>query len=251
MALIRCPKCGEGFSDDCVVVWKCSECGKTLETDMSRIYKIKEQRHKIVGKNLLKCADCGHVLDDGNEEIICKCSTCGNIIGGNLEYFVGETFLPKQSTEYLCSSIIKCPECGKEIKDTESKCSGCGYSLVKLEKKEDADNEPRTESFRPAKKSHTESFRSIRTMVITFAVICFVVSGAFFAKGYNVKNEYYNSDYSSLNKNAYVGGDAYNYIINGTYFTGYSVIASAMLVCGMILISNSIMITLKMKEYEQ
>lgn len=31
----------------------------------------------------------------------------------------------------------------------------------------------------------------------------------------------YNSDYSSLRKNAYVGGDAYNYIINAEYFSGY------------------------------
>lgn len=78
----------------------------------------------------------------------------------------------------------------------------------------------------------------------------FYCFGYFFAKGHNVKNDYYNSDYSTLNKNAYVGGDAYNYIINGTYFTGYSVIAAATLICGMILISNSIMISIKVKEYE-
>lgn len=34
--------------------------------------------------------DCGHILGDGNEEITCKCSTCGNIIAGNLDYFVSE-----------------------------------------------------------------------------------------------------------------------------------------------------------------
>ncbi len=42
--------------------------------------------------------------------------------------------------------------------------------------------------------------------------------------GYDKKNNYYYSEsYSSLDKNAYVGGDAYNYIINGNYFTGYMV----------------------------
>ena len=99
-------------------------------------------------------------------------------------------------------------------------------------------------------KSRIGGLRSMRTRVIILAVICIIASGVFFGKGNNVKNEYYNSEYSTLNKNAYVNGDAYNYIINGTYFTGYSVIASAMLICGMILISNSIVITIKIKEYE-
>lgn len=61
------------------------------------------------------------------------------------------------------------------------------------------------------------------------------MSGIFFYKGYDVKNNYYNSKYSYTYENAYVGSDAYNYIINGTYFTGYSVIASASLLCGVLL----------------
>ncbi len=62
----------------------------------------------------------------------------------------------------------------------------------------------------------------------------------FFSKGHNAKNEYYNSEnYTLFNKNAYVGKDVYNHIINGIYFTGYSVIASAALLSGMILASNS------------
>lgn len=41
---------------------------------------------------------------------------------------------------------------------------------------------------------------------------------------YDKKDRYYNSEsLTSLNENAYVGGDAYNYIINGTHFTGYMV----------------------------
>lgn len=98
--------------------------------------------------------------------------------------------------------------------------------------------------------SSIKSLQPMRNVLILLALVCFIVSGVFFQKGYSVKNNYYNSDYSSINKNAYVGGDAYNYIINGTYFTGYSVIASAVLLCGMILISNSIRITIKIKENE-
>ncbi len=194
MAIVKCPECGTNLNDDCAVVWKCRECGKAFKASLSKLYKIQEKKRKIIGKSVLKCSKCGHALDDGNEDITCKCLTCGNVIVGNLEYFVGEN-------------------------DSKNKL-------------------------------HKDGLRSIRTKVIILAGICIIGSSVFFAKGNNVKNEYYNSEYETLNKNAYVNGDAYNYIINGTYFTGYSVIASAMLICGMILISNSIVITIKIKEYE-
>lgn len=208
MAIVKCPECGTNLNDNCTVVWKCRKCGKAFRASFSKLYKVQERKHKIIGKNVLKCSKCGHALDDGNEDITCKCLTCGNVIAGNLEYFVNEN-----------SSFMQPAEKQAEKKDNNHK-------------------------------SHIDGLRSMRTKVIILAVICIIVSGVFFSKGNNVKNEYYNSDYSTLNKNAYVVGDAYNYIINGTYFTGYSVIASAMLICGMILISNSIVITIKIKEYE-
>lgn len=203
MAIVKCPECGTNLNDDCTVVWKCRECGKKVKASFSKLYKIQEHKRKMIGKSVLKCSKCGHALDDGNEDITYKCLTCGKVIVGNLEYFVGENDSFTQPTE----------------KDINSK-------------------------------SRIDGLRSMRTKVIILAVICIIVSGVFFDKGNNVKNEYYNSDYSTLNKNAYVNGDAYNFIINGTYFTGYSVIASAMLICGVILINNSIVITIKIKEYE-
>ena len=76
---------------------------------------------------------------------------------------------------------------------------------------------------------------------IPISIFCFIIAGIFFYKGYDAKNNYHNSEYyTSLNKNAYVGGDAYNYIINGTYFTGYSVIASAFLLSGVMFNINGI-----------
>lgn len=47
----------------------------------------------------------------------------------------------------------------------------------------------------------------------------------------------------------HVGGDAYNYIINGTYFTGYVVIASATLLSGVILLTNVAKLMIKIKEF--
>ena len=60
------------------------------------------------------------------------------------------------------------------------------------------------------------------------AVILIVISISCINKGFDCKDNYYNSEeYAILNQNAYVGGDAYNFIINGTYFTGYSVLGGA------------------------
>lgn len=64
--------------------------------------------------------------------------------------------------------------------------------------------------------------KKISSVFITLAVIFMIIGLICLWKGFDYKNNYYNSDdYSSLNQHAYVGGDAYNYIINGTYFGGY------------------------------
>lgn len=131
-------------------------------------------------------------------------------------------------------ALIKCPECGKEIDSVLNTCPECGYFLGKGI----LDNNERLANI----------LSLFRTVLILMTMICFIVSGIFFYKGYDVKNEYYNSDYSILNKNAYVGGDAYNYIINGTYFTGYSVIASAFFLSGIVLIVKLMALTIKLEE---
>ena len=59
-----------------------------------------------------------------------------------------------------------------------------------------------------------------------FYVICLaaVIAMLFFGyQAYDKKNNYKNSEYSLLTENAYVGGDAYNYIINAGYFAGVSI----------------------------
>ncbi len=54
-------------------------------------------------------------------------------------------------------------------------------------------------------------------VLFCLAAVFIILFGIMTYKGYDKITNYYNSDYSMLNKNAYVGGDAYNYIINGTY----------------------------------
>ena len=52
----------------------------------------------------------------------------------------------------------------------------------------------------------------------------------FGSQGMDKKDHYYLSESSyGRSTNAYVGGDAYNYIINGTYFSGYSALCGGLL----------------------
>lgn len=72
--------------------------------------------------------------------------------------------------------------------------------------------------------------------ILLFLSLTFFAVGAYFVyQGFDKKDNYYQSDYSwSKSVNAYVGGDAYNYIINGTYFAGYCALGGAMFICGSI-----------------
>ena len=66
-------------------------------------------------------------------------------------------------------------------------------------------------------------------------------------KAFDYKDHYYSSEtYPTLNKHVYVGGDAYNYIINANYFTGYIVLGSSLFVCSAISVATSLL--LKKKE---
>lgn len=59
------------------------------------------------------------------------------------------------------------------------------------------------------------------------AILLLIISGLCIGRGFYYKNVYRNSEsFSSRNVNAYVGGDAYNYIINGTYFVGFVTMGS-------------------------
>ena len=90
----------------------------------------------------------------------------------------------------------------------------------------------------------------IVTIILAILSIVLVVKGLEFIKdGFDVKeNYYYSSDYSLLNKHAYVGGDAYNYIINANYFTGYMVIGCSCIICAIISGVTAIVINIDKKS---
>jgi len=68
---------------------------------------------------------------------------------------------------------------------------------------------------------------------IVVAIVFYVFGAIMLYKGCDKMTRYYNSDnYYGLKENAYVGGDAYNYIINGTYSTSFFVLAAGCMITG-------------------
>lgn len=66
----------------------------------------------------------------------------------------------------------------------------------------------------------------------TTSVVCLIAALVVLGMGIYKVTVYENPDsIFSSSVNAYVGGDAYNYIINGTYFSGYMALGGALLVC--------------------
>lgn len=78
------------------------------------------------------------------------------------------------------------------------------------------------------------------------AIVLLIVGLISIGIAFDKKNNYVNSEYSFVDKvNVYVGGDAYNYIINSNYFTGYIVLGTASCLASIILFSTSALITSK------
>ena len=83
------------------------------------------------------------------------------------------------------------------------------------------------------------------------AIIFFLFAAILLFKGYDKLNNYKNSDsYYSTSVNAYVGGDAYNYIINGTHATAYNILAIGDLLAGILLICTGVLYNQSVEKYE-
>ena len=82
-----------------------------------------------------------------------------------------------------------------------------------------------------------------KKVLFCLAAVFFIAFGVVTYRGYDKMTKYYNSGISSLNKNAYVEGDAYNYIINGTYATAYFVLGSGFLLTSAVCMTGGLLIT--------
>jgi len=86
---------------------------------------------------------------------------------------------------------------------------------------------------------------SISKGLLICTIIFYLISGIMLYKGYDKMTNYYHSEYSTSNNvNAYVGGDAYNYIINGNYATGFFVLAAGFIIAGTICLSSGLIVGL-------
>lgn len=70
-------------------------------------------------------------------------------------------------------------------------------------------------------------------------------------KGYDKMTNYKNLEYSIEKENVYVGGDAYNYIINGTHATAYFVLGTGFLVTGVLCFVGGSIISLIDKKKDE
>ena len=118
-----------------------------------------------------------------------------------------------------------CKKCGAMIPNGQSKCEKCGWEVPQ-------NNQETTSSIReqalttPGQNSQVA--KKSKLSVWCYLAIVSLCCGAFtFYKGLDTMFRYDSGDsYPHKYVNAYVGGDAYNYIINGTYATAFFVLTA-------------------------
>lgn len=101
-----------------------------------------------------------------------------------------------------------------------------------------------------------EAVSKLKTTSVIFIIIGVIMLGIGFFKIWFYENpsSRYNSDYLYDDEdsiNAYVGGDAYNYIINGTYFTAFSVLGTGSILIAMISRTAAVMLSVENPKTEE
>lgn len=110
---------------------------------------------------------------------------------------------------------MRCKMCNEPNEYGSNFCGKCGTKLDAM----------RTfETFETLEKVNVKEVVAFRLKVVT--IICLCLGILFMIMAFSKKTIYEDDYYEGYYRrsNTYVNGDAYNYIINGTYFTGYSVI---------------------------
>lgn len=141
----KCLKCGRELTDNDLIYWKCTKCGKVFTASLLKLKNLQRQKKLHPGQALLKCPGCGYGIDDGKERMLYKCAGCGSTTGGNLENFVPaeafnslkpishkEKMFCKKCGQELDTNLEFCPRCGESItKDRFCFCSNCGFRAEK------------------------------------------------------------------------------------------------------------------------
>lgn len=119
-----------------------------------------------------------------------------------------------------------CEKCGAMIPNGQSKCEKCGWEAPK-NKQETVISSIEEQALTVSEQKHSEKAKT-KWSVWCYLAIASLCCGAFtFYKGLDKMFRYDSGDsYPHKYVNAYVGGDAYNYIINGTYATAFFVLTA-------------------------
>lgn len=118
--------------------------------------------------------------------------------------------------------LVTCKKCGADVLDTMSFCPACGEVVGEVKGASKA-NENRIVS--------EDVFSSGVKGWIAAAVCSFLLSIVMIGMGIYKYLVYSNPEYGNKT-NVYVGGDAYNYIINSNYTTGFYVLATMFALVG-------------------
>ena len=106
-----------------------------------------------------------------------------------------------------------CKKCGAMISSRQSKCEKCGWEVP--------------QNNQEAASSPIEAEKTKWSVWCYLAVVSLCCGAFTFYKGLDKMFRYDSGDsYPHKYVNAYVGGDAYNYIINGTYATAFFVLTA-------------------------
>lgn len=117
---MRCNNCGNDILENAIIAWKCNSCDKAFKVTKEQLQNLIMKKMFDQEKSFLKCPTCKSEMDDGNENIVWKC-TCGTLNKARLKDFEEtEDILP------INSSLINCPNCGMSISSKAKKCVHCG-----------------------------------------------------------------------------------------------------------------------------
>lgn len=170
------------------------------------------------------CSECYEDTLNRADDSTVRCSECGRII------ISGDYYATSEDNRTFC---VRCFTSHSNL-NNDSVSHQKTMSMVQEinnEKSEELNSELDSNS----SNHDIGKVASIISGIIGVILIC--LSFYLFYCGFDKKDNYLSSV-----TNAYVGGDAYNYIINGTYFSGYMAMGSGILVSGVGLLCTGLII---------
>lgn len=254
MALIKCPECGKEISD---AAESCPNCGYPIKGQQQigdsdglgkgqETKKLKTVLFIVVGIILvvIVCGGSllfkkGGLIDKLTDKEAPKFENVPTELTFNVDDDVKFNDIVKEKNIKVTDNVDTDIEI--KIDSSQVKLDVPGKYLITLSARDKAKNIGKVEvpvyEVNKNLEVKTAMNRQKASKITKILCIIFICIGIIFlSMGFYKKNSYSNPDsdsnysYNTKYTNSYVGGDAYNYIINGTYFTGYVVLGMGALI---------------------